>query len=332
MANIRDIAREAGVALSTVSHVLNDTRYVSPELRARVQAAADRLGYRRNGLARSLRTNRTQTIALVIPDIANPYYPALARGVQDVADAARFTTVVCNSDRSAAKERAIADALFDRRVDGVVFSPASGDRGVLDALAELDRPVVLIGSRVDDPRFDVVMTAPRGAYEPVRHLAALGHRRIALVGGRSGDARPDKFTGYAAGLADAGLAVDDELVVAGDYTQAGGEAAAAALMARPSPPTAIVAANDLMAIGSLLWLRRAGYEVPRDVSVVGFDDIPQASIVSPPLTTVAVPKYEMGRVAADLLRQRLNGDGGERRRVVLPHRLIVRGSTGPYAR
>lgn len=330
MADMRDVAREARVSLSTVSHVLNDTRYVSPELRSRVLETAERLGYRSNAVARSLRTKRTHTLALIVPDIANPYYPALARGVLHAADAAGCVTVLCNSDRDPDKEIEIIRALESRQVDGIVFYPSGPHTEQLAALAGVHTPMVLLGSRGSGVSLDVVLTNPRGAYEPVRYLTSLGHRRVGLIGGlRAHSPRPEKFTGYCAALEEAGLPVAGELALGGCYTQESGAAAARTLLGLPDPPTAIFAANDLMAIGAMLAAQELGLRVPEDVSVVGYDDIPQASITSPRLTTVAVPKYEMGRAAAELLLARIGGHAGPPESVVLPHHLIVRESTGP---
>jgi LacI family transcriptional regulator len=327
--SIKDVGRVAGVSISTVSHVLNRTRYVSPALRTRVEAAVADLGYRHNGLARGLRTRRTETVGLIIPDVSNPYYPQLARGVQDAADAAGFAVFVCNSDRRPDNEARL-----------------------LAALARYQQPVVLVGSRIDAthvPGADVVQMAPEGGRTAVAHLLQRGHRRIGLIAGppRGGGApgegtgdRPAKSGGYFAALADAGIAPDAALLVSGDYTRAGGRAAMERLLALPPGrrPTAVFAGNDLMAIGALLALRAAGLGVPGDVAVVGYDDIPEAAVTCPALTTVAVPKYEMGRVAADLLLARIahrRGAAGGTvpgappapRRVVLPCRLTVREST-----
>lgn len=331
MADMRDIAREARVSMSTVSHVLNGTRFVSPELRQRVLEAAERLGYRHNALARSLRTKRSHTLALVIPDITNPYYPEIARGVLQVADAAGYVTVLCSSDRNPAKEVAILRALESRRVDGIIFNPSGFYPDQVSVLKSLRIPLVLLGSRVNDPAFDLVLTNPRGAYEPVSYLIALGHRRIGFIGGlHEISPRPRKYTGYVEALRDAGLPVNDDLITQGNYSQEAGYENARRLLSLLKPPTAIFAANDLMAIGAMVAVREAALAIPEDVSVIGFDDIPQASITTPRLTTVVVPKYEMGRTAAELLLRRIENPSAPFESVVLPHTLIVRESSGPY--
>jgi LacI family transcriptional regulator len=348
-ASIKDVGREAGVSAATVSHVLNGTRYVSPTLRRRVEDAITRLGYRHNGLARSLRTRRSYTIGLIIPDVSNPYYPQLARGVQDAADAAGYSVFLCNSDRRPENEVRLLTVLLERRVDGIILDAAGPDPRVLAALAQRAVPVVLVGSRIEAshvPDADVVQMAPEGGRVAVRYLIDQGHRRIALIGGppAPGNDAPAKSGGYYAALAEARIDPDPALVAQGDYTRDGGRRAMEELLALPHPPTAVFAGNDLMAIGALAAVQLAGQRVPEDVAIVGYDDIPEASVTSQPLTTVAVPKYEMGRTAAHLLFERIrwSSEAYSRRdelateapvgvpapqHVVLPHHLVVRGST-----
>jgi LacI family transcriptional regulator len=332
-ASIKDVSRVAAVSISTVSHVLNGTRYVSPELRERVQTAIAQLDYRHNGLARSLRTRQTYTVGLVIPDVSNAYYPQLARGVQDAADEAGYTVFLCNSDRRPENELRLLAALEQRRVDGVILDASGPNDQVVAALHRLTTPVVLVGSRIDDPRFDVVKMAPHGGYEAVRHLIARGHRRIALIGGppASESDRPAKAGGYLLALEEAGISADPALILQGDYTREGGQRAMAHLLSLPAAeaPTAVFAGNDLMAIGALLAARTAGRRVPEDVAIAGYDDIPEAAVTSPSLTTVAVPKYEMGRAAASLLLRRVRGGDSPDtpQHVELAHHLIVRESS-----
>lgn len=247
MATIADVAARAGVSGSTVSHTLNGTRVFAPALRERVLAAVSELDYRHNALARSLRTGKSELLALLIPDLTNPYNPEVARGVQDEADA----------------------------------SPQ-----ILGTLAQLRLPMVLVGSRIDSPQYDRVLVGARGAYEPVLHLLAAGHRRIGLIGGPpSVQGRSAKATGYVAALGDAGIAPDPTTMADADYTREGGARAMKALLERTSASgerlTAVFAANDLMAIGALDVLHTAGIRVPEEMAVVGYDDIPRARIPTP---------------------------------------------------
>jgi LacI family transcriptional regulator len=338
--SIKDVSRAAGVSISTVSHVLNRTRFVSDDARERVERAIAQLNYRHNGLARSLRTRQSYALGLIIPDVSNPYYPQLARGVQDAAAAAGYWVFLCNSDRSPQNELRLLDALEQRRVDGVILDAGGPDEGLLTALRRAAVPVVLVGSRIDDAALDVVTVAPNGGYAAVRHLLERGHRRIGLIAGPpvpGGDVtsgpRLAKAGGYLQALAEAGITPEAALMVQGDYTREGGQAAMRRLLALPSAPSAIFAGNDLMAIGALHAARAAGQRVPEDVAIVGYDDIPEAAVTSPALTTISVPKYEMGRAAGELLLERIktreaseNGHATPRH-VVLPYTLTVRETT-----
>jgi len=331
MATIADVAARAGVSGSTVSHTLNCTRFVAPALQARVLAAVSELGYRHNALARSLRTGKSELLALVIPDLTNPYYPEVARGVQDAADDRGYAVVIYSSDRRLDREQRFLLKADERQFDGVVFDPADASPQILSTLAQLRLPMVLVGSRIDSPAYDRVLVGPRGAYEPVRHLLAAGHRRIGLIGGPpSVHGRPAKATGYIAALGDAGIAPDPAMMVDADYTREGGARAMQVLLGRTSASgghlTAVFAANDLMAIGALDVLHAAGIRVPEEMAVAGYDDIPQAAFTSPPLTTVAVPKYEIGRRAVGLLLERMQDPDLPPRRVELANQLIVRAS------
>jgi LacI family transcriptional regulator len=346
-ASIKDVSREAGVSISTVSHVLNGTRYVSEDLKKRVESAISSLDYRHNGLARSLRTRQSYAIGLVIPDVTNPYYPQIARGVQDAAAEAGYWVFLCNSDRRPDTEVRLLGALEQRRVDGIILDASGPDPLLLEALRRASVPVVLVGSRIDEPDMDVVTVAPHGGAEAVRHLVGQGHRRIALIAGPAAipapstgsNERPAKAGGYLAALGEAGITTDTSLMVQADYSREGGRLAMQRLLSLPQPPTAVFAGNDLMAIGALIAVRDAGLRVPQDVAIVGYDDIPEATTTSPALTTVAVPKYEMGRAAAEVLLDRLrfqraaSEDGASElvdrdrpRHIVLPHRLAIRES------
>ena len=340
--SIKDVSRAAGVSISTVSHVLNRTRYVSDEARERVERAIAQLNYRHNGLARSLRTRQSYALGLIIPDVSNPYYPQLARGVQDAAAAAGYWVFLCNSDRTPENEVRLLEALEERRVDGVILDAGGPDAALLAALQRTAVPVVLVGSRIDDAALDVVTVAPNGGYAAVRHLLERGHRRIGLIAGppvtggegeRNGGARPAKAGGYLQALQEAGITPERSLMVQGDYTREGGQAAMHRLLSLAEAPTAVFAGNDLMAIGALHAAREAGRRVPGDVALIGYDDIPEAAVTSPALTTIAVPKYEMGRAAGELLLERIQTRESREnvsrapRHVVLPFELRVRETT-----
>jgi len=325
---IADVARAAGVSPTTVSHALSGNRPVSAATIARVRRAADELGYRPNPMARGLRTRRTQTAALVIPDITNPFYPMLARGLQDVLSPAGYHVFVCNTDQDADLERDLVLDLIQRRVDGIVLNPF-GAIGPAEVNAAIARGIwmVSIGPEIDHDNVDLVEADERaGARDVAQHLASLGHTRVAHIGGTARAGR-EREQGFRDGLAEAGLELDDTLVVAADWTSDGGVAAMERLLDAPAgAPTAVFAANDMMAIGALNAVTARGLRVPEDLSIVGFDDIDAAAHLSPPLTTVLNPAYAKGEEAGRLVLSRLAGRQ-ERRRCITPCSLVERQST-----
>jgi len=330
LATMKDVAQQAGVSPSTVSHVINDTRFVSQQLRDRVLHAMRELNYQPSAVARSLRTKRTQVVALVIPDITNPYFPEVARGVQDVAEENEYSVILCNTDRVRGRELRFLKALRGQRVDGLILNPSEVTSGDLQDLQDAQIPVVLIGSQIDHPDLDVVMVDNvQGAYDAVSHLIDLGHRRIGLVGGsRAASSGEQRFQGYIRALADLDIPIDEEIITEGRFTREGGYESMKRLLALQAPPTAVFASSDVMAIGALMAIQEEGLQVPNDVSLVGFDDIAEASTTTPKLTTVSQPKYQTGQVAAQLLFDRVEGASpGERQKIVLSHQLVIRDST-----
>ena len=324
---IAEVAALAGVSRTTVSHVLSGNRPVAATTRERVERTIDELGFRPNGLARSLRTQRSDTIALVIPDITNPFYPVLARGLDD-AMSGRYRTYICNTDAVRVHELEFIADVADRHVDGMVIVPFQLDAADLNHVLDLGMPVVCLGGRVDDPRVDVVLTDDEhGAFEATRHLISRGHGRVGMIRGARGTDL-QRYNGYRRALAASGIPVESALTAEGAWTRSGGAHAMATLLALPEPPTAVFSANDLMAIGAMDAAREAMLSIPGDLALVGYDDIEAAALVNPPLTTIINPAYDAGRVAGRLLAERISGGySGERREVVLHSRLVDRGST-----
>lgn len=324
---IAEVAEVAGVSRTTVSHVLSGNRPVAAPTRERVERTIDELGFRPNGLARSLRIKRSDTVALIIPDISNPFYPVLARGLDD-AMSGRYRTYICNTDAVRERELEFAADVSDRHVDGMVIVAFQIGAPDLRHILDLGMPIVSLGGSVDDRRVDVVLTDDEhGAFEATRHLILRGHKRVGMIRGAEGTDL-QRFTGYRRALETKGVPFDPELTAIGDWTRPGGSRAMRALLAVPDPPTAFFSANDLMAIGAMDAAREAGLSLPGDLALVGYDDIEAAALVSPPLTTVVNPAYEAGRAAGRLLADRMTGGYmGERREVVLHSRLVERGST-----
>jgi DNA-binding LacI/PurR family transcriptional regulator len=327
--SIKDVAVAAGVSTATVSRVLSRTSAetpIRPATRERVEHAIEELGYRPNDLARALLQHRSSAIGLVLPDISNPYYPPLVRAVEDVASRHGYRVVLCNTDREQEKAAAYLEVLVKTRVDGIVIA---GGGTVLPpeslVLRTYQTKIVTVGRHeTDHPSVRIDNhAAQRSATE---HLTALGHRRIGYIGGPA-DSRTaqDRLAGHGDALRDAGIEADGELVVHGGFDEAGGHRAAQALLRLDERPTALLCANDRAAFGAYAALVDAGLSVPRDMSVIGFDDVPMASYVRPTLTTVSVPTYDLGSHATDILLAAI--DGHERPRpVVLPTTLRVRDS------
>jgi LacI family transcriptional regulator len=329
---MKEVARAAEVSVATVSHVINRTRFVSPELAERVRDAMDELGYTPDATARSLRVRRTQTIGLVVPDNSNPFFAELGQAIEEAGFDAGYTTILGNSAEQPERERRYLQALVAKRVDGLIVAP-SRDGGTLEAiLGPAKIPVVVIDRDAHLPGADAVLYDNEGgSVAATRHLLALGHTNIAFVAGPP-DVQPaaERLRGFRRALVEAGL--DPCRVVEADFHYAGGRDAAARLLATDAAPTAIFAANDLMAAGVLQELAARGIEVPDDISVVGFDDAPLAEMVSPTVTTVRQPLQQMAKTALALLLARIGGDGGRPSRHVLPTELIVRESSGPVTR
>jgi LacI family transcriptional regulator len=334
MATVHDVARRAGVSTSTVSHVVNRTRFVSDELRERVEAAMRELDYTPNAAARMLTLKRSHTIGLIVSDIRNPFFASVARGVEDVAQEQGYTLVLCNSDESAGRETACLNALETRAVDGVLLASSGVADEHLSRLVQAGYPIVLVDRDLPELGAPAVLLDNEGAaYSAVWHLITRRHQRIAMLTGRAAiSTTTERITGYRRALHEAGIDMDDRLVVSGESTSEGGAIAANAVLDLNEPPTAIFSGNNLMSIGALQAIGNRGLLVPEDVALVGFDDFPfpWSDAFRPHLTTVAQPTYELGRRAAELLVRRLKGltPTTPVERVVLDGKLVVRESSG----
>lgn len=328
MATIRDVAAHANVSTSTVSHVLNDTRFVEPATKARVLHAIDVIGYRPNSLARSLRRRGTSTIGLLIPDNSNPFFADIARAIEDVSFDAGYNVIFCNSDMSEAKETAYIDVLLSRQVDGLILISTSDRPEQLQPILKARVPVVVVDRELGDAQVDqIVVDNDYGGYLAGQYLARLGHRQIACITGQS-DLTPsaNRLIGFRRALDEAGIALSPDAIVAGDFRHESGERAVQHLLEQQVAFTALFATNDLMAFGALNALRRAQRNVPDDVSVIGFDNIWPSAIMAPALTTIAQPISEIGRCSAKRVIERIRQPAAAAERMVLAPTLIERDS------
>lgn len=331
---MRDVARLAGVSQPTVSRVLNNSPTaipVSEETRQRVLAAVKALGYRPNMTARSLRTQRTQMIALMIADISNAFYHPIARTVQDVARQHDFDVIIASSDHRYDNEKHFCEAVIRRPVDGVIMVPTHLTDDDIDRFITLTQtPVVVLGQHITHPDVDVVWANDeRATYEAISWLISeRGHRRIGFVGVPDEyPPGPRRWRGFLQAMEQAGLPVDRRFVFQGDFMLEGGRRVARNLLKLEEWPSALFVVNDLMAIGLILELQDAGYTVPDDIAIMGFDDIPEASIIRPHLTTIAQSPTEIGRKLALALFDRIEGRvSGARRMLECPCTLIPRQS------
>jgi LacI family transcriptional regulator len=336
-ATLRDVARLAGVHPGTVSRALNpETRaLVNAQTAQRVLAAADRLGYRPNPIARGLRTNRSHTIGVLVPDLLNPLFAAVVRGIEDGLREAGYTPLIANTDNDAERERVAFEAMSARQVDGFIAATARRDHWLLADQALGATKLVLVNRRVDSDAIPAVTGDDHeGVRLAVEHLAELGHRRIAhIAGSQSLYTGWSRHQGFLDAMRGRSLEAEPDLIVFSDaFTEREGARCCEELLERGGQFSAIVAGNDLLALGCYDALERHDVACPEDVSVVGYNDMPFVDHFRPPLTTIRVPHYELGATAAALMLEQLQGAPGPPRQLLLAPELVVRGSTAPPSR
>ncbi len=309
MATIKEIAKAANVSSATVSHVVNNTRFVSDAVRGRVEAAISSLGYVPNSVARSLRMRDTQTLGMMVPDIGNQFFAELVRAVEDECYRQGYSLILCDSDDDPGRQVAYLRMLMAKQVDGLVLISAGRDADLSRLLKASSLPVVVVDREIDVVSADLVeVDHAQGGYLAARHLLDLGHRRIAAIAGpRALKVSRQRIAGFERALREAGVRLSAENVAHANFTSQAGCDAATRLLSRTARPTAIFACDDLLALGAIHAARSANLRVPDDLSVVGFDDIALASFVSPRLTTIRQPKQRVGELAAQLLIARVSG-------------------------
>ena len=335
-ATLRDVAAVAGVHPATASRALNpETRLlVSEDTARRVMAAAAKLGYRPNPVARSLRTRRSHTVGVLIPDLNNPLFPPIVRGLEDKLAAAGYVALIGNTDADANRERTLFEQMRARHVDGFVLATATQHDRLLAEAAAAELPVVLMNRLAQDYSFpSVSVDNEQGARMAVSHLARLGHTRIAHIAGpQEASTGVGRLRGFREGMASHGLEVDEDLIAyASRYTVEEGTRCYRQLTASRGDFTAVAAGNDMLAVGCYAALDEEDRLCPDDVSVIGFNDMPFIDRLRPPLTTVRFPHYQLGTEAAQLLLERINGGDGPVKILYLAPELVVRGSTAPRA-
>ncbi len=330
MASLTDVARASGVSIATVSRVISHPDKVTRETQIRVRRAMEQLDYRPNRVARRLRQKggKRHLLGLIIPDIQNPFFAEIARGVEDAAYANQFAVMLCNSDEDLKKEAFYLDVMRDESVDGIILPPINDRDSAVLKFAELGIAMVSVDrSLANSPIDQVEVDNRQGAIEAVEHLIKLNHRRIGLITGRLNvSTSRDRKLGYDHALAAHGIAMDEQYVRVGDNKQASGYALATELLSLAKPPTALFVLNNLMAVGAIEAIHNQGLKIPGDVAIIGFDDLPWAEALDPPLTVVRQPAYEVGRAAVDLLLRRLENPLAPAASLRLRPRLILRRS------
>lgn len=328
-ATMRDVAKQAGVSIATVSRVLNEKdSTVREKTRNRVLEAIETLHYVKNDLARGLHKESTFTVGVIVPDAANPYYPEIIRGVEAVAYENKYAVIFCNTDHRSDKFRYYLDVLMQKRVDGLIGVGGDFDyREARDQVGRMGSGLVLIG-RHDDLEVPTVETPDvEGGLMAAEHLLGLGHQRIAFISGNAKSvASLDRIQGFREGCAQHDVAIDESLILVGNYQEGSGYTLGQQLLTRFDPPTAIICANDRMALGVMAAARDLGVDIPQDLSVLGFDNITASLYVRPSITTVESPGHRAGEEAMRIMLKILDGEQPPRR-TVLSTQLIVRQST-----
>jgi DNA-binding LacI/PurR family transcriptional regulator len=325
---IKDVAKQAGVSVATVSRVVSNHAYVRDAVRGRVQQAIAELNYRPNRVARSLRAQSSRFIGLIISDIENPFYTSLVRAVEDMAHQQQYSLLLCNSDEVPDKERVYIDFMRDEQVAGVIAAPTDEQATSLQVLIDAGIPVVTIDRRAEKTSVDTVMVDHKGAaYQLAHHLLARGHRRIgAVIGAPASTSGRERKSGFFKALQEAGIKQPASLLREVKPGEADGYAAVLDLLALPDPPTALFMGNNLLLIGALKAIQHKKLRIPSDISLVGHDDLPWMGLLEPGITVTSQPVYELGRTAIQALLARIQGDVQAPRELRLAPTLIVRES------
>lgn len=323
------IAEDAQVSIATVSRVLNGKDSTTAEIRERVMRSVEKLGYQPNMIARSLRMRKSFVLGLIIPNITNPFFANIARAVEDIALQSGYVVTIFSSDQNLVKEKHYTEFMCNRMVDGAVVAVADQFSSNLDQLANTEIPVVLIDRHLENSTFDRVMVDTFGAtYRAVEYLIERGYKRIGMIAGpQNVSTAVDKARGYQQAIVDHKMPLEENLLLYGDYTEESGIALGRQILCQPNHPDALIVSNNLMTLGIYRVIKEYGLRIPHEIALIGFDDIHWSSLVTPPITMIDQPTYELGQKAIEFLLDRIAGNTQEPRTHILRTQLIIRGST-----
>ena len=326
--NIKDVAKRAGVSISTVSRVINDSKVVRPETHVKVMKAIEELGYKPNAIARSLKVKNTKTIGILIPDISYNFYPEVVRGIEDIANMYNYNIFLCNTDMEEDKVIQYFEVMAEKQVDGIIFMGNMVSEELAHKIKFYDIPTVLIGADYEQlPSVTIDHVAASKAI--VNYLIKKGHEKIALITGKLVDpiVGTARLTGYKNALEEANLPIIEDYIVEGGHRYKTGYTSAQQLLNLEDRPTAIFAASDELAFGAIRVAMENGIKIPDELAIVGFNNIDMAAKIFPSLTTIAQPMYEMGAIGMRVLTKILNEDGPEKNKIILDFSLVERETT-----
>ncbi|MEA4811859.1 MAG: LacI family DNA-binding transcriptional regulator [Anaerolineaceae bacterium] len=329
MATIKDVAVKAGVSTTTVSYVLTGKRYVSEPLTRKVRKALQDLGYSPNNLARSLRSGKTDTIGLIIPDSSNAFFAEISRRIEDIGFKKGYSVFLCNSDDDPQKQQVYLQSLIAKQVDGLIFISACHDPELFEQIKSAGIPFVILDRHENGPTTNAVITDNvYGAEAATQYLASLGHKKIACIAGpQNVVSSNERIRGYKEGLSAAGLEFNPDYLLHGDFRFHSGFMAMQNLMKLTSPPTAVFVCNDMMAVGAIRLVHLANQRVPEDFSIIGFDNSQIAEVVTPALTTIAQPIDQIAQSAMDLLFEQITHSSEKAAEIrILQPKLVIRGT------
>lgn len=326
-ASIKDVAVRAGVSVATVSHVINNTRFVSDSTKKKIMDAMEELKYVPNSMARSLRTNKTKTVALLVPDISNFFFTEIAEAIESVLSKKGYSLFLCNTGENIAIEKKQIMHMSAQLVSGIIIAPTSRSFDYRSMFTDVNYPLVFIDRKTDKMQADVIMVDGKSAtYKAVSEFISKGHRRIGYIAGRDGLSTTDeRLAGYKEAIADNGLALDDKLIKKGDSKYESGYCLTEELLME-TDATAIFVSNNLMSVGAMKCLANKNVSIPERMAIVGFDDYNWATITNPPLSTIKQPVSKLGVMAAELILKRIENPEGEYMQYNLPAEFVVRKS------